>query len=66
MQINFNGKEIKIAEDTTIAKLIVDFALDIDAIAIEHNLNIVPREEYAEVVLQEGDSLEAVEFVGGG
>ena len=66
MQINFNGKQIKINENTSLAKLVADFELDIDAIAIEHNLQIIAPEQYAEIKLKDGDNLEVVEFVGGG
>ena len=66
MQINFNGKQTEIAENISITDLIANYALDINAIAIEHNLKIIAPEQYEQVKLQDGDSLEVVEFVGGG
>jgi len=37
-----------------------------DRVAVELNRNIVPREQWAEISLSEGDRLEIVHFVGGG
>jgi thiamine biosynthesis protein ThiS len=46
--------------------LITDLSLKGDRVAIEHNGNIVPRAEWANTSLQDGDRLEIVHFVGGG
>jgi sulfur carrier protein len=46
--------------------LVTEFGLKGDRVAIEHNGNIVPRAEWANTVLTEGDRLEIVHFVGGG
>ncbi|MFZ5592523.1 MAG: sulfur carrier protein ThiS [Bacillota bacterium] len=35
-------------------------------IIVEHNYNLVKREQWAEVVLQENDHIEILRFVGGG
>jgi thiamine biosynthesis protein ThiS len=66
MQINFNGAKTEIDNNLNISQLVKKLNLDIDAIAIEHNLTIVSRSDYDNVVLQEGDNIEVVEFVGGG
>ena len=46
--------------------LITDLGLQGDRVAIEHNGNIVPRAEWANTGLENGDRLEIVHFVGGG
>jgi thiamine biosynthesis protein ThiS len=46
--------------------LIAGLGLKGDRVAIEHNGNIVPRAEWADAGLAEGDRLEVVHFVGGG
>lgn len=66
MQIILNGKGRVLGEGTTLAMLVATFAEDTRAIAIELNREIVPKSEYAQTVLQAGDKLEVVQFVGGG
>lgn len=66
MQIMLNGEPRDIAAGLTLAKLVETMADDPRGIAIERNLEIVPKSEHASVVLQEGDQLEVVQFVGGG
>ncbi len=46
--------------------LITDLGLKGDRVAVEHNGNIVPRAEWANTSLEDGDRLEIVHFVGGG
>jgi thiamine biosynthesis protein ThiS len=46
--------------------LVADLGLKGDRVAVEHNGNIVPRAEWANTGLQDGDRLEIVHFVGGG
>ncbi len=46
--------------------LVAELSLKGDRVAIEHNGNIVPRAEWSNTVLTEGDRLEIVHFVGGG
>lgn len=66
MKITVNGTERDIPEGTTIAELIAELDLKTDRIATERNLDVVPRAQYAETTLKEGDKLEIVSFVGGG
>ena len=47
-------------------QLIAQLALKGDRIAVEHNGQIVPRAEWSQTSVQEGDRLEVVHFVGGG
>jgi thiamine biosynthesis protein ThiS len=50
----------------TLQDLIADLALKGDRVAVEHNGNIVPRADWVNTALAEGDRLEIVHFVGGG
>lgn len=66
MQIVLNGEAREVAAGTTLAQLVETLGGDPHGIAIERNLEIVPKGEYGSTVLQEGDRLEVVQFVGGG
>ena len=63
--INGNVKVFNVA-DLTIAGLVTDLDLVGKRLAIEKNGEIVPRSQFADVFLQEGDKLEIVGAVGGG
>jgi len=56
----------QLAAGANLQDLIVELGLKGDRVAIEHNGNIVPRAEWAEARLTDGDRLEIVHFVGGG
>jgi thiamine biosynthesis protein ThiS len=49
-----------------LADLVTDLGLQGRRIAVEMNHNIIPRDEYATHLLQTGDEIEIVHFVGGG
>jgi thiamine biosynthesis protein ThiS len=66
MEIQLNGEPHEIAADTTIAELLAELQLDDRTLAVEQNLQLVPRTEHAGALLAEGDRLEVVTFVGGG
>ena len=50
----------------TIADLANDLGLAPEKVAVERNLVIVPRSTLADVLVEDGDELEIVHFVGGG
>lgn len=64
--IEVNGKPRDIAEGRTVSGLLEDLELDGRLVVVELNRQIVRRTEIDEVVLQDGDRLEIVQFVGGG
>ena len=64
--ITLNGEPRSVASGTTIAGLAAELGLNPAKIAVERNLEIVPRSTLADVVIGEGDRLEIVHFVGGG
>ena len=63
--VKVNGTELNIA-GKTIAEYHATTSYYIKRIAVERNGDIVPKAQYGETVLQDGDSLEVVSFVGGG
>jgi sulfur carrier protein len=56
----------QLAPGANLEDLIADLGLKGDRVAIEHNGNIIPRSEWADARLADGDRLEIVHFVGGG
>ena len=56
----------QLAPGANLQDLVAELGLKGDRVAIEHNGNIVPRAEWAEARLADGDRLEIVHFVGGG
>ena len=50
----------------SVRELLTSLGLDPAKIAVERNLEIVPRSQYGEVMVGEGDRLEIVHFIGGG
>lgn len=66
MRITLNGEGRTIEAGTTLAQLVASLGPDPRGIAIERNLEIVPKSQHGAVVLEEGDQLEVVQFVGGG
>lgn len=65
MHIQVNGETRTVAA-TTILGLVEELGLDARKVAVERNLEIVPRSLHAATTLAEGDRIELVQFVGGG
>ena len=66
MQLHINGEAREFHDGVTCADLVSSLELDVRKIAIERNLEVVPRETFADVRLCEGDNLEIIHFIGGG
>ena len=66
MNITVNGKLETVKPDITIGEFLKSKELDSEKVVVEHNLEIVERENFGNVVLSENDSLEVLRFVGGG
>ena len=66
IDVSINGEPRKLAAGTTVAGLLATLALVADKVAVERNLEIVPRSTFGAVALANGDTLEIVHFVGGG
>ncbi len=68
MSINFtlNGETRHLNGPVNVHDLLAGLGLDPAKIAVERNLEIVPRSQYGQVRVEEGDKLEIVHFIGGG
>jgi thiamine biosynthesis protein ThiS len=64
--LTLNGELHRIAEGSSVADLVNEIGLNPKKVAVERNLEIVPRSTLADVFLADGDTLEIVHFVGGG
>ncbi|OLB21894.1 MAG: thiamine biosynthesis protein ThiS [Acidobacteriales bacterium 13_2_20CM_55_8] len=66
MQLQINSEAREFTSPLSLASLVEQLGMKQDRVAVELNRNIVPREQWAETQLSEGDRLEIVHFVGGG
>ncbi len=66
MNVTVNGESVSVADRATIRKLLETLGLGEERVAVEVNREIVPRAEHVNHVLEDGDALEIVHFVGGG
>lgn len=66
MQIQVNGEMLKVQDGTTLRGLVEELELGEKRIAIELNLEIIPRSEHVNTVLQDSDRVEIVHAIGGG
>jgi thiamine biosynthesis protein ThiS len=66
ISIVVNGQHRRVPAGMTIAQLANELGLVPEKVAVERNLEVVPRSTLASVCLEDGDDLEIVHFVGGG
>ncbi len=66
IMLQFNGEPREFDFPLTLSGLIERMEMKADRLAIELNLNIVPRDQWPHTKLKDGDRLEIVHFVGGG
>jgi sulfur carrier protein len=66
MQAYINGEARILDDGTSLAVLAGALGLDTRKVAMEVNLVIIPRSQYSETLLNEGDHIEIVQFIGGG
>ncbi|MBL4788951.1 MAG: sulfur carrier protein ThiS [Kordiimonadaceae bacterium] len=66
LAITVNGDLKRIPSTLSLADFLSDLGLDPKKVAVERNLEIVPKSTYAMVEIGEGDTLEIVHFIGGG
>ncbi|MDI9259465.1 sulfur carrier protein ThiS [Alicyclobacillus sendaiensis] len=66
VRIRLNGKDVSLPDGLTVRDLVRHYDLDGEPVAIERNGQIVDREAFDTEVIQEGDVVEMVRFVGGG
>jgi sulfur carrier protein len=66
MTLQINGERREFPDALTLAGLVERLGMKGDRVAIELNLDIVPRDRWPATELHDGDRLEVVHFVGGG
>ena len=66
VSITVNGAHRRVREGMNVADLALELGLEPTRVAVERNLEIVPRSTLGEVAVTEGDDYEIVTFVGGG
>jgi len=66
MHIQLNGEPYELADGRTVADLLAALELADRRVAVELNLDIVPRSQHAATALREGDRVEVVQAIGGG
>jgi sulfur carrier protein len=66
MEIKLNGKPREVAEGITVSRLLDELKLAPLRVAVQVNMDIVKREQYGEVILRPGDTVEVLTFMSGG
>jgi thiamine biosynthesis protein ThiS len=66
VNIRLNGDPFEIANPLSISALLAELKIDPRRVAVEHNLDIIKRARYDTTIINEGDEVEIVNFVGGG
>lgn len=66
MRIQLNGEPFELPDGQSVADLIGRLDLAGRRVAVELNLDIVPRSQHASTVLNDGDQVEVVHAIGGG
>ena len=64
--VTINGEHRRVNEGISIAEMVSELGFDPIRVAVERNLEVVPRSTLSEVAVQDGDDFEIVRFVGGG
>ena len=66
MQITLNGDRHEVAGPLTVSELLARLSIDARRVAVERNFVVLKRDAFALTVIEEGDEIEIVNFVGGG
>jgi thiamine biosynthesis protein ThiS len=66
LRVTINGEERRLKAPITVQALLAELGLEPTKIAVERNLEIVPRSRYGDMKVKDGDRLEIVQFIGGG
>ena len=61
-----NGEKFDFREGMTVSNLIAEMGFSEAMVAVELNLDILPRDSFSSTVIKENDCIEVVRFVGGG
>ena len=66
LSISVNGAHRRVRDGLTIHELALELGLEPSRVAVERNLEVVPRSTLHDVKIEDGDDFEIVTFVGGG
>lgn len=66
VEIRVNGELRRVPAGISLALMLDEIGINPKKVAVERNLEIVPRSSLGEVAIEEGDTYEIVHFVGGG
>ncbi|MBR72337.1 MAG: thiamine biosynthesis protein ThiS [Rhodospirillaceae bacterium] len=66
MKITINGETQEFQDSLSIKDLLTTLEVDSAKVAIECNLEIIPKGHYSDIIVQDGDKIEIVHFIGGG
>lgn len=66
MMVTINGQRLEIPDGLTVARMLEHLGMARDRVAVERNLDILPRSRWDDTRVQSNDSFEVVHFVGGG
>ncbi len=66
LAIRVNGEHRRVPGGISVSEMLNEIGIDPQKVAVERNLEIVPRSTYATTALAAGDRLEIVHFIGGG
>ncbi|MBF0459961.1 MAG: sulfur carrier protein ThiS [Magnetococcales bacterium] len=66
MQIIINGESMEMPPGTTIGQMLERLQFNPGRVAVEHNREVAPRNQYDAIPLADGDQIEVVHFIGGG
>ncbi len=66
MHIQVNGESRQVREEINVTGLLQDLQLNVERVAVEINLEILDRGDFDARILEEGDRIEIMSFIGGG
>ena len=66
MTLTVNGENRDLEENTTLIGLLESFSLNPEATAVQLNDDILERDTFQSITLNEGDTVELIRIVGGG
>jgi len=64
--IMLNGDRVELEQPLSVTALLLKLEIDPRRVAVEHNLSIIKRQTFDRIVVEDGDTVEIVNFVGGG
>ena len=66
MKLTINGKEREVHSSKTVTELVQELEINAPNIAVALNCQVIPKSQYPDTFIKEGDQIEIVHAVGGG